>query len=305
MREKMSKTGGADGRRRGCAPAFVPSSVWLWAWMIAACAPVLAEADLEPGRSGVLGGAAVATVRALTDAKRDRPFVNSLGMRFVPVSGSRVLFSVWETRVADFQAFVRASGHRWDPGPNPAAGPDLPVSFVSWQDATDFCRWLSGKEGLRYRLPTDKEWGVAVGRDAFPWGEGFPPPPGAANLSGQESGLKHFIRNWRDNHRGPAPVGSYGENKFGIHDLGGNLREWCDDWYDGAIYREHLSATKGDKFSEDAERSVKKGDVWRVVRGGAWTACIRDQVASGRRDGMKPDESNHFTGFRCVLEPPR
>jgi len=273
--------------------------------LLSTCVPSRVAGQQSPPATGPLGTASPSTIRAVGEAKRDKPFVNSLGMKFVPVSGTRVLVGIWETRVADFQAFVREAGYAWNSGGKRMPAGDQPVNFVSWQDAAAFCKWLSQKEGLDYRLPSDKEWDVAVGRDRYPWGNEFPPPPAAENLSGQESGLQHFIKGWRDNHRGIAPVGSYPANKSGLHDMGGNLQEWCDDWYDNGVYREHLAANKGgDRFGEDREKAIKSGNVFRVVRGGAWTSCIGPQASSGHRDAMKPGESNQFTGFRCVLVDP-
>ena len=117
------------------------------------------------------------------------PWTNSLGMVFVPVPGVDVAFCIWETRLQDFEAFVRDTGHnarggmkslregRWnehgdwwrDPGFVQAT--NHPVCGVNWNDANAFCQWLTGKErkaGLlpakvAYRLPTDAEWSVAVG----------------------------------------------------------------------------------------------------------------------------------------------
>ncbi len=125
----------------------------------------------------------------LPAATKERPFVNSLGMKFVPVKGTRVLFSIWDTRVQDFEAFVQATGYdatkdmtsmrntgyswygdTWK-SPGFTQGPTHPVVGVNWEDAKAFCKWLTEKErregrltvGQEYRLPTDTEWSVAVG----------------------------------------------------------------------------------------------------------------------------------------------
>ncbi len=103
-------------------------------------------------------------------------------MKFVPV-GTNVLFSIWETRMQDFEAFVNATGHNAGKGwrDSEAAAKDYaagfsqtplhPVVNVSWNDAVAFCRWLTEKEraagklsaGQEFRLPTDAEWSLAVG----------------------------------------------------------------------------------------------------------------------------------------------
>jgi formylglycine-generating enzyme required for sulfatase activity len=116
-------------------------------------------------------------------------FENSLGMRFVPVPGTQVLFSIWDTRVQDFEAFVAATGYdatvrmnslrngRFGPyggswaSPGFAQGKTHPVCGVSWADAHSFCTWLTRKERTEHRLgadqacrlPTDAEWSAAAG----------------------------------------------------------------------------------------------------------------------------------------------
>ena len=112
----------------------------------------------------------------LKKATKDHPWVNSLGMKFVPVADTEVLFSVWDTRVQDFEAFVAETnmssfgkdgwqqrGAAW---PGFSQGPTHPVVGVSWYDAKKFCEWLTRREqgsgmlprGRVYRLPTDAEW---------------------------------------------------------------------------------------------------------------------------------------------------
>jgi len=98
----------------------------------------------------------------------EKPFENSLGMRFVPVpiiggpsEGKTIRFSVWETRVKDFAAFVKDEKRDW-PKPDFAQGDDHPAVNVSWEDATAFCAWLTKEERRKrkigpkdvYRLPT-------------------------------------------------------------------------------------------------------------------------------------------------------
>jgi heme-degrading monooxygenase HmoA len=131
--------------------------------------------------------------RVLEKAIKEQPWQNSLGMKFVPVSGTQVLFSIWDTRVEDFRAFVysalRRDGGMWSLGtdgwkqlgatwkePGFSQGPTDPVVGVSWDDANAFCEWLTKRErrsgalpeGMHYRLPTDQEWSVAVGLDSEP-----------------------------------------------------------------------------------------------------------------------------------------
>ncbi|MDP9162065.1 MAG: SUMF1/EgtB/PvdO family nonheme iron enzyme, partial [Acidobacteriota bacterium] len=170
----------------------------------------------------------------------DQEFENSLGMRFVPVPATNVLFSVWDTRVQDYEAFVRATGRDFESPPFPQ-GPTHPVANVNWDDAKAFCRWLTDKERhegrlsaeQEYRLPTDSEWSAAVGlinevghtpldksgktENTYPWGTQWPPPKGAGNYG---AGLQV------DEFTFTSPVGSFAANKYGLYDLGGNVWQW-------------------------------------------------------------------------------
>ena len=134
-------------------------------------------------------------------------FVNTLGMAFVPVPGTDVQFSIWETRVKDYAAYAAANAGvdaSWK-SPSFTQADTHPVVNVSWEDANAFCAWLTRKEqaagkitaSQRYRLPSDAEWSVAVGlgretgsspeekdagvKDVYPWGNQWPPPVGAGN----------------------------------------------------------------------------------------------------------------------------
>lgn len=116
-------------------------------------------------------------------------WINSLGMKFLPVAGTHILFCAWETRLQDFETFVKDSGYdangqmfsmgpddwqqRGDTWKSPGfqQGPTHPVCGMNWHDALAFCTWLTERERragfLRpdqsYRLPTDAEWSIAAG----------------------------------------------------------------------------------------------------------------------------------------------
>jgi hypothetical protein len=127
---------------------------------------------------------------SLTSLSPGQRWTNSLGMVFVPVKGTDVRFCIWETKVKDFEAFIKATNHDmgnrmmcfnselklgiWEgynwKSPGFAQGPNHPVVGVNWNDAVAFCKWLTEKERKegtlpkgRYRLPSDLEWSVAAG----------------------------------------------------------------------------------------------------------------------------------------------
>lgn len=141
-----------------------------------------------------------------------------------------------------------------------SANEDLPISEISWTEAARFCNWLSGQEKLEpvyvfqpngevtidskalgFRLPTEAEWEAAAQFDVdrktvigpYPWGNGSAPRTGSGNYSGRESRqeMHPFLDAHLDNHAEVAPVGSYRQNANGFHDLGGNVAEWVQDFY--------------------------------------------------------------------------
>ncbi len=236
-------------------------------------------------------------IKKVADEAQANAFVNTLGMEFVPVPGTEVQFCIWETRVKDYAAYAAAN-----------AGVDAswknfgiagfkqadthPVVKVSWNDAQAFCAWLTKKElaagkikeGQKYRLPTDAEWSVAVGlgkekgntpkeksqgiKDVYPWGKEWPPPKGAGN---------YFKRLKVDNFEYTSPVGSFAANQHGLHDLGGNVWEWCEDKH-------------------------RPTSAFRVLRGASWDLYGGpDSLLSSSRGGGVPVSRSDDIGFRCVL----
>jgi formylglycine-generating enzyme required for sulfatase activity len=270
-----------------------------------------------------------ATNKTLAKATKDHPWVNSLGMKFVPVDGTQVLFSVWDTRVRDFEMFVKDTGYdamggMWTIGkdgdkqrgatwkePGFSQGPNHPVVGVSWNDAQEFCKWLTKRErsggdlpeNREYRLPTDEEWSAAVGLkdevgntpeeksrkiNLYPWDipqkreKSWPPPVGAGNYAGEEAKIGDWPAEWaviegyNDGYARTSPVGSFEANFSGLHDMGGNVWQWCEDWYNAQM-KQH------------------------VYRGGSWrNAGPVDLLASFRAHSV-PEYRGVALGFRCVL----
>ena len=217
-------------------------------------------------------------------------FRNSLAMPFSPVPGTSVLFSQWLTRVQDYALFAAecpAAGAKWRKASRKQRQQrDHPVLCVTWEEAVAFCAWLTQREGLRYRLPCDGEWSLAVGAGGkdehlFPWGSQWPPPPGAGNYAGEEVQAKGVLRigGYRDGHPFTSPAGSYAPNSFGIYDLGGNVWEWC-----------------ADACGPPATR--------RIVRGASWRDSHPQLLLSSARSRRNPARGYDDTGFRCVVELP-
>lgn len=223
----------------------------------------------------------------------DRPFENGLGMKFVPVPGTRVLFSVWETRVRDYRAFVEATERSWSMALE-AAGDDHPAANIDWHDAGKFCEWLTQRErergklaaNQRYRLPTDEEWSTAVGlprergtvpsekhlkSPGFPWGDAWPAPAGVGNYSPRQ-GVDSFDRS--------SPAGSFRDNRFGLFDMGGNVSEWVQERRFG---RGDLATTRGGSFGTFAVSGAP------------------DLLQSSYRGRIQFLHDSPFIGFRPVI----
>ena len=165
---------------------------------------------------------------------------------------------------------------------------DEAVVFVGWHDAVRFCRWLSEKEGLPYRLPTEAEWEYAcrAGTTAdFHTGDSLPE---AFHKNVTESWLPGSDRG-KD---GPVKltVGQTPANPWGLHDMHGSVEEWCHDWY-GPYVEGHQTDPVG-----------RAGGDFRVTRGGSHSTELR-YLRSANRLGTLPDDKSWLIGFRVVLGP--
>jgi formylglycine-generating enzyme required for sulfatase activity len=144
-----------------------------------------------------------------------------------------------------------------------------PVTCVSWDDASAYAQWLAAKTGRRYRLPSEAEWEYAAraGTTAARfWGDDGNQSCDYANAADQTAALQiPGAAGWtradcNDRHAYTAPVGSYGANAFGLHDMLGNVAEWTQDCWNGSY--ESAPANSHARISGDCSL--------RVVRGGSW-----------------------------------
>jgi len=249
------------------------------------------------------------------------PWLNSLGMKFVPLGSNRVQVSVWETRVRDFQQFAAESGYQTPWGlytlvngnwtmmqneftwrePGFEQAPDHPVCGVDWNMAQAFCRWLTEREkaggrlpgtGAFYRLPTDSEWSLACfasdGKASvagkFPWGVQFPPAIGAGNFAGEEV----LDQPW------PAEFPT--------------MRGFRDNF--------HTTAPVGSFPANPLGLADLAGNLWewcqdgpeddpeaRWLRGGSWLDGGRKSLGDGARARAIRQTRTAAFGFRVVLVP--
>lgn len=185
------------------------------------------------------------------------------------------------------------------------------VSRVSWNDAVEFCNWLSLREGLPvayerregrwqlvqplnhgYRLPTEAEWEYAAryvdGQrwQRFAWGDALPPPANAANIAGEETlpakpgadaPSGGALPQYRDEHPVIAPVGSYARSPAGLFDMGGNVSEWMHDVF--VSLPEAVEVTDPMGAASDGPHAVRGGN-WRSSAIAGLRAAWRERATT-------------------------
>jgi formylglycine-generating enzyme required for sulfatase activity len=170
---------------------------------------------------------------------------------------------------------------------------DHPVTCVSWNDAVRYCEWLSRRDGKTYRLPTEAEWeyscrGGRLSSQPFGIGDGRSLSSTQANFNGDDP--------YGGAAKGPVlertcPVGSYPANDWGLHDMHGNVLQWCRDWFDAGYYKR---SPRLDPLCDDGEQKD------RVLRGGSWFFIAGDCRAA-RRFWFEPGIRYNLVGFRVSL----
>ena len=189
--------------------------------------------------------------------------------------------------IFDGSEWKESDTHSWRE-PGFVQGEDEPVVCVSWEDAQAFVGWLSRETGQEYRLLTESEWEYAVRAGTTgPFHFGSTISTDQANYNGS-----YTYGNGRKgvNRRSTVPVGSFPSNKFGLHDMHGNVLEWVENcWhsdYSGA-------PTDGSAWTSGGNCSR------RVLRGGSWSFGPRFLRAAVRgRDGT--GVRSNFIGFRVA-----
>jgi formylglycine-generating enzyme required for sulfatase activity/serine/threonine protein kinase len=174
-----------------------------------------------------------------------------------------------------------------------------PVCNVSWEDAVAFCDWLSSKQGKKCRLPSEAEWEYACRGGAttlFSTGDDPKSLQGAANLADSTLREQHgnitWNVEWSDGFVATAPVGSFKPNAFGLHDMHGNVWEWCQDVYDDEWYQN----------SPNRDPLRRGSTVTNVFRGGGfdnWPGFLR---SADRYSSHSPTLRSQWAGFRVVRE---
>jgi formylglycine-generating enzyme required for sulfatase activity len=191
---------------------------------------------------------------------------------------------------------------------------DQPVTRVTWNDAAEYCNWLSERDSLPaayekkddsytlkrpvtigYRLPTEAEWEYAARYAApgqfrrFAWGDALPLTNDVGNLAGAETGnsLPASLQGYRDEYPFVAPVGKFKPTPLGLHDMSGNVSEWINDYYLSFVDSSPATDPLG---PEDGTR--------HVIRGANWKSASVTELRLAWRDGA--DAESTTIGFRVV-----
>jgi len=187
---------------------------------------------------------------------------------------------------------------------------DQPVVQVTWEQAALFCNWLSAKEslppayvkkgdrmvaaepiGTGYRLPTEAEWEYCArftknqGSLKYPWGNQFPPTSPSGNYADTSAQklLPDYIENYNDGHPVTAPAAKFKANDLGMFDLGGNVAEWCHDFY--TIFTYNTNKTETDPSGPpEGKHHVVKGSSWKYASMSKLRLAYRDYSDAKRPD---------------------
>lgn len=214
------------------------------------------------------------------------PLGGGFDLSFLWLESENIWFGKYEVSNGEFRRFKHTHTSMFADSIS-LDNDDQPAVFVSWNDAKEFCNWLNINysktipEGWLFRLPTSDEWmhAAACGTQRkYPWGGGWPP------LYGNYSDLsaKNTFSDWQgiasydDGFPATAPVTQSGTNEWGICGLGGNVWEWCEDWYG-------------------------KDKQYKVRHGGGWDFDIKASLSIDYRGFDKPDMRYDTVGFRVVI----
>jgi len=185
----------------------------------------------------------------------------------------------YEVTNAQYKQFLDATGRKapnyWDDPKYNA--PNQPVVGVTWDDANAYAEWTSA------RLPTEAEWeksakGGLVGKK-YPWGDDI-----------THDNANYYGTGGKDIWDGPAPVGSFEPNGYGLYDMAGNVWEWCKDWYGSNYY---VNSPKSNPTGPSAESD-------KVLRGSSWYDHGNYDLRIADRNFDNPSYYDEAVGFRCA-----
>jgi formylglycine-generating enzyme required for sulfatase activity len=163
---------------------------------------------------------------------------------------------------------------------------NCPVELVSWDDIQIFLSRLNARTGKVFRLPTEAEWEYAA-------------RGGAKSVGYRYSGSNDLneVAWWTGNTENTRPVGMKKPNELGLYDMSGNVREWCQDWYQFDIYKAYSQSPEmpfNPKGPDQANR--------RVIRGGGWGLDSEKDYRVSFRKNQTASVQTSLVGFRLVRD---
>ncbi len=240
----------------------------------------------------MMGSLASAAETAAKSGGRNEWYVDEHPRHCVRITNGFYI-GVTEVTQGQWEAVMHTSVRQQREKANPSwslrgEGYNYPMYYVSWEEAVEFCRKLSQKENIYYRLPTETEWEYACrAGTTTPFNTGETISTDQANYNG----IDKYGNSYNGLRSGKTMlVGSFRPNRFGLYDMHGNVDEWCNDWYDENYYG----------ISSAGINPIGPSDgIVRCVRGGEWATLLR-ACRSATRGFHHPSIRRNKVGFRVV-----
>ncbi len=263
--------------------------------------PVVEKPEAVPEEPRSLAGKSDATAESSVE------FTNSIGMRLRLIPAGEFMMGspdngmapehkiritkpfyigVYEVTQGEYKKLMGENPSSFSKGGSDAedvSGEDTsshPVENVRWEDAVEFCKRLSTKEGKTYRLPTEAEWEYACRAGTTT----------QYSFGDDEKSLGEYVWYTGNSEDRSHSVGEKKPNSWGLHDMHGNVWEWCADWY-GLYVSEEVSDPSGPEMGTS-----------RVIRGGCWGSAA-ETCRAAFRFGSEPWNRNDDLGFRVAAVP--
>ena len=231
-----------------------------------------------PAGSFMMGSSGSAAELAKEYGTKEEDFRDGLPQHQVRISEG---FWMGQTEITQGQYKSVMDAQPWSGQEYVQEDPNNPAVYVSWDNAVEFCRKLSQKEGKTYRLPTETEWEYACRAGTttrFSFGDSDSSLGDYAWFGGNTLGQQYA-----------HPAGQKKPNPWYLYDMHGNVFEWCQDWY------------ADDYYSESPESNPQGPDPgsYRVIRGGSWFNSA-EYCRSAFRFGFTPSYRYFILGFRVA-----
>ena len=192
---------------------------------------------------------------------------------------------IHEVTVGEYKIFLSETNHlkpNWTKIRQYSPTDQHPILYITWHDAMAYAKWI------KKRLPTEAEWEYAarggLTNQRYPWGN--------------DINSKHV--NYKRQIGKTVKVGSYPSNNYGLHDISGNVAEWCLDGYDPTFYTRLARKNPfADGNIQDVIQRVNQIRTFRIIRGGSWHGD-ENNLRIANRNSRSPSDTDRYFGFRCV-----